>query len=156
MSAQESGSFERILDTQGVLVYRIEGVSMQPMLRQKRDIVAIRRKGADRLHKYDVALYRRASGKYVLHRIVEVLENGYIIRGDNCFADETDITDREVIGVLTSFRRRGREISVTQCGYRLYARFWVLSYPVRKALHTLKGFLTQGMWAYLRSRLLKK
>ena len=151
MSAREPGSFERILDTEGVLVYRIEGVSMQPMLRMGRDLVVIR-KPDGRLQKYDVALYRRQTGNYVLHRVVRVCEDGYIIRGDNCFRDETDITDREIVGVLAQFRRRGREISASSRLYRLYARFWVASYPVRRFLHTAKGFLTEGLWVHLRKK----
>ena len=55
MSAQGSGAFEQTLRTEGVLFYRIEGVSMQPMLRQKRDAVVVR-PPQGRLKKYDVAL----------------------------------------------------------------------------------------------------
>ena len=151
MSAREPGSFERVLDLEGVVVYRVEGVSMRPMLRMDRDIVVIRKPNG-RLQKYDVALYRRQTGNYVLHRVVRVLEDGYIIRGDNCFRDETDITDAQIVGVLTQFQRRGKQISVTAPFYRLYARLWVASYPLRCILHTAKGFLTEGLWVHLRNR----
>lgn len=149
MSAQGSGgAFEQTLRTQGVLFYRIEGVSMQPMLRQKRDAVVIR-PPQGRLNKLDIALYRRDCGKYVLHRIVRVLNDGYVIRGDNCFSDETDITDQEIIGVLTGFVRKGKEFKATDRLYRLYARLWVASYPVRRLLHVCRGFLTEGLWVHL-------
>ena len=115
MSAREPGSFERVLDLEGVVVYRVEGVSMRPMLRMDRDIVVIRKPNG-RLQKYDVALYRRQTGNYVLHRVVRVLEDGYIIRGDNCFRDETDITDAQIVGVLTQFQRRGKQISTDAPG----------------------------------------
>ena len=151
MSARESGAFEQTLQTEGVLFYRIEGVSMQPMLRQKRDAVVIRLPQG-RLKKLDVALYRRASGKYVMHRVVRVLPDGYVIRGDNCFFDETDITDREIIGVLTAFVRKGREREADDRLYRLYAHLWVASYPLRRFLHKCKGFLTEGIWAHLSNR----
>lgn len=151
MSAREGGAFEQTLQTEGVLFYRIEGVSMQPMLRQKRDAVVIRLPQG-RLGKLDVALYRRDSGKYVMHRIVRVLPDGYVIRGDNCYFDETDITDREIIGVLTAFVRKGREHQATDRGYRLYARLWVACYPLRRFLHTCKGFFTEGLWAHLSNR----
>lgn len=154
MSAREPGSFERVLDLEGVLVYRVEGVSMRPMLRMDRDIVVIR-KPEGRLQKYDVALYRRQTGNYVLHRVVQVLEDGYIIRGDNCFRDETDVTDSEIVGVLSQFRRRAREVSVSSRSYRLYARLWVASYPLRRVLHVTKGFLTEGLWVHLRSKIRK-
>ncbi len=155
MSAQSSGAFEQTLRTEGVLFYRIEGVSMQPMLRQKRDAVVVR-PPQGRLKKYDVALYRRDSGKYVLHRVVRVLPDGYVIRGDNCYTDETDITDREIIGVLTDFVRKGRQKPVTAPSYRLYARLWVGLYRVRRFLHVCKGFLTEGLWVHLSGRRTKK
>lgn len=151
MSAQGSGAFEHTLQTEGVLFYRIIGVSMQPMLRQGRDVVVIKPAGG-RLRKYDVALYRRTSGKYVLHRVVRVLPDGYIIRGDNCFADETDITDREIIGVMTGFVRKGRERTVSAPFYRLYARLWVDLYPLRRFVHLCKGFFTEGLWVHLSRR----
>ena len=149
MSGREPGSFERVLDSEGVLVYRIEGISMLPLLRQKRDIVVIV-KPQGRLKKYDVALYRRQTGNYVLHRVVQVTDSGYVIRGDNLFVDETDITDREIVGVLSRFRRRGKEHSVTDLSYRLYARLWVGSYRFRRIYRLCKGFLTEGLWVHLR------
>ena len=155
MSAQSSGAFERTLQTQGVLFYRIEGVSMQPMLRQKRDLVVVRPR-EDRLKKYDVALYRRDNGKYVLHRVVRVLPDGYVIRGDNCFSDETDITDREIIGVLSDFVRKGRQRSASALSYRVYTRMWVGIYPLRRFLHVCRGFFTEGLWVHLRNRKQKK
>ena len=151
MSARGAGAFEQTLQTEGVLFYRIEGVSMQPMLRQKRDTVVIR-PPQGRLHRLDVALYRRNNGKYVMHRIVRVLPDGYVIRGDNCFFDETDITDREIIGVLTAFVRKGKEHAATDRLYRLYARLWVRFYPVRRVLHVCKGFLAEGLWVHLSNR----
>ena len=151
MSAQGSGAFEQTLQTQGVLFYRIEGVSMQPMLRQKRDAVVVR-PPQGRVQKYDVALYRRDSGKYVLHRVVRVLPDGYVIRGDNCFSDETDVTDREIIGVLTAFVRKGKERKASSPLYRLYARMWVGLYPLRRLVHIAKGFLTEGLWVHLSNR----
>lgn len=151
MSARGSGAFEQTLQTEGVLFYRIEGVSMQPMLRQKRDAVVLC-PPQGRLRKLDVALYRRSSGKYVMHRVVRVLPEGYVIRGDNCFFDETDITDREIIGVLTAFVRRGREHQATDRLYRLYAHLWVASYPLRRFLHVCRGFLTEGLWVHLSKR----
>lgn len=49
---------------------------MLPMLRQKKDLVTIRRYDGSGLHKYDVALFSRpGSDKYVLHRVIEVHEN---------------------------------------------------------------------------------
>ena len=129
-------SFEEVLAGSGRLVYKTRGCSMLPMLRQNRDIVIIEPpKG--RLRKYDVALYRR-SGKYILHRIIRVGEKDYTARGDNNYFREYGIRDADIVGVLVSFVRNGKQHSVTDPGYRLYSRLRCASYPVRSAFIHLK------------------
>ena len=81
---------------------------MLPLLRQKRDLFTITKKQG-RCRKYDVALYKRADGAYVLHRIVKVLPDGYVFLGDNCLNKEYGITDQDILGVMTSFVRDGQE-----------------------------------------------
>ena len=152
---EPNSSFEKVLAEKGYLVYGIRGVSMQPMLRQERDRVLVR-PVRRRLQRYDVALYRYPSGKYVLHRVIRVLPQGYVIRGDNCYLDETHVTDAMILGVLDGVIRDGKTISARALRYRLYARVWVWSYPVRKSYRWLKGFLTEGIWAHFRIKYGKK
>ena len=123
-------SFEELLKKDGKLVYRTRGVSMLPMLHENRDLVIIR-VPVSRLKRYDVALYRR-EGAYVLHRVIGVEEGYYRILGDNTYAVEL-VPDSEVIGVLTSFVRKGKTYQVTDTKYRAYVRFWQGIYPIRKA-----------------------
>lgn len=123
-------TFEELLARDGRLVYRTKGTSMEPMLRQNRDLVVIE-VPVSRLKKYDVALYRREKD-YVLHRVIEVKEDHYRIRGDNTFALET-VPDSAVIGVLTGFVRRGKQHAVTEKAYIRYVRFWDGIYPLRAA-----------------------
>ena len=121
-------SFEKILSRDGKLVYRTKGISMEPMLRQNRDLVIIRVPGS-RQKKYDVALYRRG-GNYILHRVIRVCDDHYLIRGDNTYALET-VPDTAVISVLDSFHRKGKQYKTTDRTYRLYSRFWNHIYPLR-------------------------
>ena len=120
---------EEVLASQGVYISTTSGVSMYPMLRDRRDTIIIR-PVSGRLKKYEVPLYRRGED-YVLHRIVKVTPEGYVICGDNCLKQEYQVTDREIIGVLRGFYRGDREVDMNGCGYRLYCRFWVAVYPVR-------------------------
>ena len=121
-------TFEKMLAEDGRLVYRTRGVSMEPMLRQNRDLVVIE-VPASRLKKYDVALYKRGTS-YVLHRVIGVKDDHYLIRGDNTYALET-VPDSAVLGVLTAFQRKGNKYSGTDRGYRCYVRFWNAIYPLR-------------------------
>lgn len=102
-------TFKEVLARDGVLVYRTRGVSMEPMLRQGRDLVTIRAaKPGERFHENDVVLYCQAVGRYVLHRIVGVGPAGYVILGDNCVAYERDVPFEDVLGILVSFVRDGK------------------------------------------------
>ena len=95
-------TFEEEIAHNGFLLYRNVGDSMLPLIRQGKDLLLIARKPQGRLNKYDVPLYRRDSGQYVLHRILKVRKNDYVLCGDNRWRRETGITDRHIIGVLTA------------------------------------------------------
>ncbi|MBO4219680.1 MAG: S24/S26 family peptidase [Clostridia bacterium] len=123
-------SFEEILKDEGRLVYSNVGTSMQPLIRQGRDLLIIERT-AGRLKKYDVPLYRRANGQYVLHRIIKVRPDDYVLRGDNQLYREKGVTDGQILGVLTAVVRDGKEILVTATSYRIYVRIWCVLFPVR-------------------------
>ena len=123
-----SRSFEEYLAEEGKLVYKTRGVSMEPMLRQNRDLVVIEVPNG-RLKRYDVAFYRRREA-YVLHRVIRVTEDGYRIRGDNTYSIEI-VPESDIIGVLTGFCRKGKEYTTDNRAYRRYVRFWCAIYPVR-------------------------
>lgn len=79
----ERSTFEQELAKNGKLIYYNVGDSMLPLIRQGRDLLEIVPKPAGRLHRYDVPLYRRSSGQYVLHRILKVRPQDYVLCGDN-------------------------------------------------------------------------
>lgn len=105
------------------------GISMLPMLRQGIDSVVLS-PVPEKLKKYDIPLYQRDDGKYILHRIVKVGET-YTCIGDNQFDYETGVRHDQVIAVVTSFTRGQRLHSVNELPYRLYCRFWHYSRGLR-------------------------
>lgn len=130
----ENESIREVLDTYGKYTSLTSGVSMWPLLYNQRDnIVVIKNK--DRLKKYDIALYENKNGKYIMHRVVEVHDDHYIIIGDNCITKEY-VTDDMVCGVLAGFFRRGKKYVDCQNGKSqlLYAKIWTSLYPLRPAL----------------------
>ena len=128
-------TFEEILKKDGRLVYKTRGVSMLPMLHQNRDIVVIV-PPEGRLKKYDVALYKRGSS-YILHRIIGIQEEEYLIRGDNTYRKE-HVPPELVIGVLTGFVRNGKSYTVEDAGYQIYCHIWNAIYPLRKLLFLMR------------------
>ena len=96
------------------------GYSMYPLLRDRRDNIVVRPCNG-RLKKYDVPLYKRGD-EYVLHRIIKVLPDGYVICGDNCIRKEYGIKDENILGVLTEIYRNGKKIDMNGFGYKFYVR----------------------------------
>lgn len=133
----EKSTFEQELERKGNITYTCRGVSMLPLLRQQRDLFTITKKQG-RCKKYDVALYKRSDGAYVLHRIVKVLPDGYVFLGDNCLNKEYGITDQQVLGVMTSFVRDGKEYVTDAKGCLFYAKVWYMLYPFRRCCKRLK------------------
>lgn len=131
-------TYEEELSRTGSFTYTCSGVSMLPLLRQKKDLFTITKKQG-RCKKYDVVLYKRyiktaesCKTAYVLHRVIEVRENDYVILGDNCLNKEYGISEEDIIGVMTAFVRNGKEYSVENKAYRMYAVVWYYLYPLRR------------------------
>jgi len=131
-------TYEEYLEKNGEMTYTNRGTSMLPLLKQGRDMFTVRRKGSERCRKYDVVLYRRPPDKYVLHRIVGVGKEGYVLLGDNCLNKEYGITDTDIIGVMTRYVHKGKEHTTGEIGYQVYSRFIVLCYPFRKIKFRIK------------------
>lgn len=97
------------------------GVSMRPMLRQHKDVVVIVPITSD-YKKNDVLLYAtKGKNDLVLHRVLKIRENDFVIRGDNTYAYEY-IPKENVVGILKEFYRNGKYINCeTNKGYRIYS-----------------------------------
>ena len=127
------------LETGQEVRFSPRGTSMLPMLRQGRDSVVLSKPSAA-LKRFDLPLYRRDDGKYVLHRIVKTGPT-YTCMGDHQFAEETGIRPDQILAVVTAFYRDDRFCPVTAVGYRMYCVFWHCSRPVRRFVHRVAGWL---------------
>lgn len=128
---------ERLSAGQKVRYLGFRGVSMLPMLRQGKDSVELSPL-PPKLKKYDLPVYRRTDGQYVMHRVVAVKADHYICLGDNTLTLE-HIYPEQMIGVVSAFKRDHRRIEISNAFYRVYCRLWYLIYPVRKLIFRLKG-----------------
>lgn len=115
------------------------GVSMLPMLRQGIDSVILSPL-PDKLKKFDLPLYQRANGHYVLHRIVKVGES-YTCIGDNQSIFEKNVNPGQMIALVTAFYRGDRLIKAKNPLYRFYCWFWYYSRPVRLFWRTCIAWL---------------
>ncbi|MBQ8795523.1 MAG: S24/S26 family peptidase [Clostridia bacterium] len=133
----------------GNFVIHPKGVSMWPMIRHGKDSVVIN-PVSGRLKKYDIPLYKDRLDRYVVHRVIEVNDEGYVICGDGLFEKEYDITDENVIGVVTGFFRKEKYISADDKKYLRYVRFWVDNFYLRKPVIKLVRKIRNGKY-YLKT-----
>ena len=129
MSERDILKIEDVLSSNGQYVGPTVGVSMLPMLKNRRDTIVVSKK-TERLQPLDVALYKRGNA-YVLHRVLRVTDTGYIIRGDNCYADE-NVPEAAVIGVLTEFFRKGKHYTCDNKKYLNYVKRRLRNYKCRR------------------------
>lgn len=95
-------TIEQELDLRGYGLFQTLGDSMEPLLHNQMSTVVIKKK-TESLKQYDVALYQRPHKKeYVLHRVVKVLKDGYLICGDNRIWQEK-VPENWVIGVMIGY-----------------------------------------------------
>ena len=134
-----NSNIEGQLGEQGYYVSTTVGWSMYPMLRNRRDRIVLLPKGSDRLKKFDLPLYRRPDGKYILHRIIGVRSDCYVIRGDNTYVKEY-VPEEWIIGYVSEFYREDRHVLVSSKFYRLYAVVWNFIYPIRRLFVSARRF----------------
>lgn len=123
--------------------YSPKGISMLPMIRQGVDRVRFS-SIPDKLCKFDLPLYQRDNGQFVLHRIVEVGET-YTCVGDNQVDLETGIRHDQMIAVVTAFMRGEKKISVNAFGYKLYCRYCHYFRPLRHLWRRGIGWLRRNL-----------
>lgn len=121
-----------VLSRGEIVITGFSGTSMYPLLRSGKDRVVIE-KNATKPKCNDVPLYIGNDGKFILHRIVKVKPQGYVIRGDNLYRNEYNVTDKDIIGVLTGFYRNDKFFSCKSLSYKLYVAYIRISYPLRFA-----------------------
>jgi len=122
---------EEILKGGGSVAFTVTGDSMRPLLRHRRDRVCLRAPGEQPLKKYEIPLFVRTDGKYILHRIVGLGPDGYIVRGDNQLGREYPVWYSQVIGVVAGIWRDEKYLSCNHFRYRLYCKLWAGYYPFR-------------------------
>lgn len=127
-------TIEEVLKEKGEVVSAPLGISMLPLIRPQCDVVLLNR-DTSQIGRYDVILYKRNNGKYILHRILGKNEDGYILCGDNQYRKEYGVKNEQILAVMKGFYRgEKRYIDVKSRGYRLYSKFWCCSLMLRKMM----------------------
>ena len=123
----------------GFVIRPVVGTRMMPLMNQNTDTIRLI-KAPDRLKKYDIPLYVRPSGEHVLHRIVMVKDNHYVIRGDN--TNYTEIVPFDwVIAVADGCSQNGVWHSFDEPNMVKYAKRTVRFWHIRNLLRDNRCFI---------------
>lgn len=128
------------LQSGGEVLFSPSGVSMRPALQEGRDTLVLVAPPA-KLKNYDIALFKRENGQYVLHRVVKVGES-YTFIGDNQFDYEEGIMPAQIVALCSAYIRDGKRVSLDSFGARAFARFWHHTRPLRRICRKLRTLAT--------------
>lgn len=108
-----------------------KGISMLPLIRQNVDTIVLKKKPG-KLKKYDLPLYRRDDGHFVLHRVVGIDKDGYVMCGDNQAIYEHGITDRHILAIAIGMYRGDEYLSFDNKNYIIYVHKQVRKQAIRR------------------------
>lgn len=133
---------EDVLNEKGILVTTANGNSMQPFIRPNCDTVILR-KICDNtvLGIYEVILYKRENGSYVLHRILGKDPRGYILCGDSQTCKEYCIQREQILAVLEGVYRGKWYIDTNKWFYKVYVYLWCSKYGMIFRKICIKTFM---------------
>lgn len=119
------------LNNGGTFTLTITGTSMFPFILGNRDCVTLSQI-TEPLKKNDLPFYRRDDGAFVLHRIVKVERDGtYTCCGDHQWQPEYGLRRDQMIGIATSYVRKGKKLTNQNLLYRIYRTVWTWVLPYR-------------------------
>ena len=119
---------EEVLQGEGEFRMYPKGISMLPLIRQGVDSIVLKKRmepEALPVRKHEIAFYRRASGQFVLHRVMRIEKDGtYTMCGDNQLYLEKGIRQDQIIGYVSRLYKKDRLVSFQATPYKLYVLLW--------------------------------
>jgi hypothetical protein len=115
------------------VTFIVRGFSMRPFLEDGRDKVVLSPPREPKIG--DVVLAEISEKRYALHRVINV-ENGiYTMRGDgNPLRMTEQFTQDKIIGLADGFIRKGKFVSTDSRQWRCYSAVWNILKPLRRIL----------------------
>ena len=110
---------------------QLQGYSMCPLIRCRRDYVTIRPVFRP-LIRGDIVLFRRPDGVYAAHRVWKLSENTIQTLGDNCYDPDAPVAAGDVLGLVTHVTRGERTFCVDTPIWRFLGRCWSSLLPLHR------------------------
>lgn len=111
---------EEVILSGGEFHFTPYGTSMLPLIRPGQDSVVFVL--PDELKKTDIVLYKRRDGSFILHRIMLIQKDNYIMCGDNQNYLERDIKREQILALVKDIYRDGKKVNTETDEYRKYIK----------------------------------
>lgn len=118
------------VDAGGSFPFKPSGSSMKPFIRPGIDSVRVVK--AEIINKYDIVLYRRNNGQFVLHRIMNISSEGCVMCGDNQWSLETGITKDMILAKVSEIYRKNKKVKCSSKLYMACVHIWCDLFVFRK------------------------
>ena len=123
---------EEVLASGGEFRMYPKGTSMLPLIVQTRDSVVLKRNFEEGARKHDIAFYRRKNGQFVLHRVMDICDDGtYTMCGDNQTELEKGIEKDQIIAYVAGLYRKDKFVDINGRAYKAYVLLWCIM-PLRR------------------------
>lgn len=130
MKSIKISNYKTELEKNGAISFVAEGYSMWPIIKHRGNSVVIETK-KDRLNVFDVGFYQRENGEFVLHRVIEVLPDGYLMCGDSQLFTEK-VNEVQVFGKLVGFYKNVNYVDCNDEKYIKKVKKWYKNKLFRK------------------------
>ena len=104
---------------------------MWPFLKEGRDSVIVKPLPVSSMHRGDIILYRRNDQILVLHRLHHKNKKDFFLTGDNQTKIEGPVRQKEILGVVTTIRRKKHTFSRFHPLWLLTSHLWLLFRPIK-------------------------
>ncbi len=113
-----------------------KGISMLPTIKQGVDSVELA--APKKLKKYDIVLYKRPNGQFVIHRIMKIKNDEVALCGDNQVAVEKGVEANVVLAKVVGIYKGEKLFKNTDFSYKLYSFLWANTRIIRRFYRGIK------------------
>lgn len=131
----------KILQTGKQAMIPISGSSMTPFLCAQRDFVLLESSKDHAIKKGDIVLFRRPTGKFVLHRVWSVNKETFKMVGDGQQFIEGPISASQIKAVVIAVKRKGKWLKKWSFENLFFQWIWIRVIPFRVKILQLYSFV---------------
>lgn len=89
-----------------------------------------------------MVFFQREDGRFVMHRIWKIKNDGYYIVGDAQTEIEGPVKEEQIFALITKVHRRGKWIGPGNFWWEFFEHVWIRVIPLRPYISKLYCILT--------------